>query len=97
MIYKMSPSEIKKLLHEFYSTRYGKSIFVICYAVPFITFVVTIGMFLALLMKGHANMYLVGIAFMCMNIFCIGSYFYYKELRVFAEAKGKDKKKMTLL
>ena len=87
MIYKMSGREIKKLLHEFYATRYGKSIFVICYAVPFITFVVTMGMFLALLMKGVSNYFLVGIAFMSMNLFCIGSYFYYKELRIFADRK----------
>ena len=93
----MSPAEIRKLLHEFYSTRYGKSIFVMCYAVPFITFVVTMGMFLSLLVKGTANYVLIAIAFLCMNIFCIGSYFYYKELRVFAETKSKDKKKMTLL
>lgn len=96
MIYKMGPSEIKGLLRDFYATRYGKTIFVTCYAVPFITFVVTIGMFLALLFKGNANMILVGIAFLCMNIFCIGSYFYYRELRIFAESR-ETKKKMTLL
>ena len=45
------------------------------------------GMFLGLLVKDAANMYLVGIAFMCMNIFCIGSYFYYKELKEFAEKR----------
>ena len=89
MIYKMNGKEIRKLLHEFFGTRYGKSVFVICYAVPFITFVVTLGMFLALLLKGVSNYYLVGIAFLSMNIFCIGSYFYYKELRVFAEYKKK--------
>ena len=32
-----------------------------------------------------------------MNTFCIGSYFYYRELKEFAESKGKDKKKMTWL
>ena len=94
----MNPSEIKKLLHDFYATRYGKTVFVMCYAVPFITFVVTIGMFLAFLMKhGTANYVLIAIAFLCMNIFCLGSYLYYKELRVFADTKGKDKKKLTLL
>ena len=90
MIYKMDGKEIRKLLKEFYATRYGKSIFVVCYAVPFITFVVTIGMFLALLLKGAgANYVLVAIAFLCMNIFCIGSYFYYRELREFAENRKK--------
>ena len=90
MIYKMNGSEIRKLLREFYGTRYGKSMFVICYAVPFITFMVTMGMFLAFLVKnGEANYFLIGIAFLCMNIFCIGSYFYYKELRVFAESRRK--------
>ena len=89
MIYKMNGKEIKKLLHDFYDTRYGKSLFVICYAVPFITFMVTIGMFLSSLLKGEGSYVLVALAFMCMNIFCIGSYFYYKELRVFAEHKKK--------
>lgn len=83
----MNGKEMKKLLHDFYSTRYGKSIYVICYAVPFITFMVTMGMFLGLLVKGESNYILVAIAFLCMNIFCIGSYFYYKELRVFAESR----------
>ena len=87
MIYKMNGKEMKKLLHDFYSTRYGKSIYVICYAVPFITFMFTMGMFLGLLVKGEANYVLIAIAFLCMNIFCIGSYFYYKELRVFAESR----------
>ena len=96
MIYKMGPNEINKLLHEFYETRYGKMIFVTCYAVPFITFVVTIGMFFALLIKGNANYVIIAIAFLCMNIFCIGSYFYYKEVRIFAETRD-SKKKMTLL
>ncbi len=97
MIYKMSPKEIRKLLHEFYSTRYGKSIFVICYAVPFITFMITMGMFVSSMIHDNCNYVMVCVPFLCMNIFCVGSYFYYKELRVFADAKGKEKKKITLL
>ena len=89
MIYKLNGKEIKKLLHDFYETRYGKSIFVVCYAVPFITFMVTMGMFLSSLVNGRSNYILVAIAFLCMNIFCIGSYFYYKELRIFAEHTRK--------
>ena len=92
MIYKMNAKEIKQLLHDFYGTRYGKSIFVVCYAVPFITFMITMGMFVAFLMRhgdGEANYVLVGLPFLCMNIFCIGSYFYYKELKEFAEHRKK--------
>ena len=91
MIYKMSPKEIKKLLHEFYVTRYGKSMFVICYVVPFITFMITMGMFLASFGEtSEVEKYMVVLtAFLCMNIFCIGSYFYYKELRDFAEHRKK--------
>ena len=89
MIYDMNAKEIRKLLHDFYKTRYGKSIFVICYAVPFITFMVTMGMFIGLLTKGEANYVLIAIAFLCMNIFCIGSYFYYRELRIFADNREK--------
>ncbi|MBR3162416.1 MAG: hypothetical protein IKF19_06780 [Bacilli bacterium] len=91
MIYKMSPKEIKKLLHEFYATRYGKSMFVICYVVPFITFMITIGMFLASFgATSEVEKYMVVLtAFLCMNIFCIGSYFYYKELKEFAEHRKK--------
>ena len=98
MIYKMNAGEIKQLLHDFYATRYGKSIYVICYVVPFILFVVTMGMFFGFLVKhGEANYVLVVLPFLCMNTFCIGSYFYYKELKEFAESKSKDKKKTTLL
>lgn len=87
MIYKLDGKGMKKLLHDFYATRYGKSIFVVCYAVPFITFMVTMGMFFSSLANGEANYMLVAIAFLCMNIFCIGSYFYYRELRVFADER----------
>ncbi|MEE3343327.1 MAG: hypothetical protein VZS44_04470 [Bacilli bacterium] len=91
MIYKMSPSEIKKLLHDFYATRYGKSIFVICYVVPLLLFAITMGMFLlSFVQVGTIEKYLVIFtAFLCMNVFCIGSYFYYRELREFAEHKKK--------
>ncbi len=91
MIYKMNPKEIKKLLHEFYATRYGKSIFVICYVVPFITFMITMGMFISSFKDAsETEKYMVIFtAFLCMNIFCLGSYFYYKELREFAEHRKK--------
>lgn len=91
MIYKMNAKEIKKLLHEFYSTRYGKSIFVICYVVPFLLFMITIGMFISSFGEVEAlEKYMVILtSFLCMNIFCIGSYFYYRELRKFAEYKKK--------
>ena len=85
MIYKMSPKEIKKLLHDFYATRYGKSMFVICYVVPFFTFMITIGMFISSFADtSEVEKYMVVLtAFLCMNVFCIGSYFYYKELRIY--------------
>ena len=91
MIYKMSPKEIKKLLKEFYATRYGKSIFVICYVVPLLLFAVTMSMFL-ISMNDSSEMekyFVILTAFLCMNIFCVGSYFYYRELRVFADHKKK--------
>ena len=71
MIYKLDGKGIKKLLHDFYGTRYGKSIFIVCYAVPFITFMVTMGMFLGSLVKGESSYILVAIAFLCMNIFVL--------------------------
>ena len=89
MIYKMNGKEIRELLFDFFDTRYGKSMFLICYAVPFISFVVTMGWFFALLLNGVANYYLVGVAFLSMNVFCLGSYFYYKELREYAEHRKK--------
>ena len=88
MIYNMGAKEIRKLLRDFYKTRYGKSIFVICYVVPFLFFLVTMGMFIGFLMRGQADYVLVFVPFVCMNMFCVGSYFYYKELRVFAEKRN---------
>ena len=85
----MNAKEMRKLLHDFLGTRYGKSIFVVCYAVPFITFMVTMGMFFSSIVNGEANYILIAIAFLCMNIFCIGSYFYYREVRIFAEHRKK--------
>ena len=86
----MDAREIKELLREFYATRYGKSIFVICYVVPFFLFMITMGMFAGFLFgHGGANYVLVGLPFLCLNTFCIGSYFYYRELRDFANYRKK--------
>ena len=87
MIYKMNARDIKKLIRDFLATRYGKSIFVICYVAPFVLFMIVMGMFFAFLTGENDYYLLIILPFICMNIFCLGSYFFYKELRYFADRK----------
>ena len=80
MIYNMNQKELKRLLIDFSKTRYGKSMFIICYAVFFLLFLTII------ILCFLKQFLLVGmLSLLCLISFCIGSYAYYKELRIFVD------------
>lgn len=85
MIYKLQYKDIRKKLMEFNKTVYGKSVFVICYS-PFVLFFVTsiLGLYLTLTYHIHPMICILPFLFLATFLsFCIGSYAFYKEFRIF--------------
>lgn len=84
MIYKLNNKELKEKIKLFSKTVYGKCIFFICYLPFIISFFVTI-VFLIYFSKFNclwAPPFILSLIFSIIS-FSIGSYGYYKELRVF--------------
>ena len=91
MIYKMDSKEIKKLLIEFNETVYGKTMFLMCYATFFIIFAGLLFSFIIYLRTKSfiISSFIIGSAFLSIISFTIGSYAYYKELRIYARSKER--------
>ena len=89
MIYKMNNKEVRKLLLEFGMTTYGKTMFVICYACFFIMFATVLSALIVFLNNKNPfiGFFLILSANIAVVSFVIGSYAYYKELRIFASKK----------
>ena len=87
MIYKYEGRDFKKLMNEFHRTRYGKTMFVICYALFFLLFVGIIFSFIMKLLDFEHLLYLI---LGCLISFLVGSYWFYKELRIFVNYKSKN-------
>lgn len=89
MIYKLNNNELKKEMIEFNKTIYGKCMFLICYSVFFVLF---IGLIFSLIMV-FINFKIINLLFilpiLCLISFVIGSYIFYKELRIYIESKTK--------
>lgn len=84
MIYKLDNKGLKQKIKEFRSSTYGKCIFLICYLPFIISFVITI-IFLFYFYKFDclwAPPFIISLIFSIIS-FSIGSYGYYKELRIF--------------
>ena len=89
MIYKLDNKELKNEMLDFHRTTYGKCMFLICYSVFFVLF---IGLLLSLIMVYfYPNVILILfiLPLLCLISFVIGSYIFYKELRLFIECKKK--------
>ena len=89
MIYKMNYEKIKKALREFNNTIYGKSILVACYT-PFLFCFALTFISLILFYKYCYLIYMItllGLVLLSLIVFCIGTYAFYKELRIFVNSK----------
>lgn len=84
MIYNLDSKGIKKELYEFHKSEYGKTIFVICYSLFFLLFSATI---VCLIGKFLCFEYFIFLSLSCLISFLIGSYNFYKELRIFVNRK----------
>lgn len=89
MIYDKNYKELKQELINFSKTVYGKSIFLISYASFFISIISLIICFVLFLKTTY---FIFAILFIFLVLittftFCIGSYTYYKELRIYIKNK----------
>ena len=85
----MNYDKVKKALREFNSTIYGKSILVACYAPFLFCFALT---FVALILfyKYYYVIYMISLlvlVLLSLVTFCIGTYGFYKELRIYVSSK----------
>lgn len=84
MIYKLDNKGLKQKIKDFGSSAYGKCIFLICYLPFIISFIVTL-IFLVYFNKFNclwAPPFIISLIFTIIS-FSVGSYGYYRELRVF--------------
>lgn len=87
MIYKLNNQELKKEMIEFNKTTYGKCMFLICYSVFFIFFIELIFSLIMVFFTPKIFILLFVLPLLCLISFVIGSYVFYKELRLFCEYK----------
>ena len=89
MIYDKSNKEIKKELINFGKTTYGKIMFLICYTPFFISILLMILSLILYMNNEFLGMLVLFILLIVLSIFvfCIGSYNFYKELRVYINSK----------
>ena len=87
MIYKLDRNGIKKELISFGKTEYGKTMFVICYSL-FLILLLTI--IISFIFKVLCAELFIALVFLCLISFLVGSYSYYKEIRIFVNSKNKE-------
>lgn len=89
MIYNLEYKEFSKLLFEFSKTVYGKCMFIINYSVFIFMFLFSIIMFVMNFIYDYfiINLVLIFLIMLTLISFLVGSYGFYKELRVYAENK----------
>jgi len=91
MIYKLDKDDIWRYLIKFGKTQYGKTIFFICYSLPFVLFLnMIITLILDLVYPNEGFIFIASIiAFVALLTFSVGSYAFYKEFRIFVNKKNQ--------
>ena len=84
MIYNLDKNKFKEKLIEFNKTYYGKCIFVICYSFFIVMLLLII---LNCFIEMFSDEWLFMISMICLISFLVGSYGFYKELRIFVSKK----------
>lgn len=89
MIYNLSYKEFSKLMFQFSKTVYGKCMFLINYSVFIFLFILTIVTFIMYLCCKWPiiSIFMFILVLLTLISFVIGSYGFYKELRIFAEKR----------
>jgi len=81
MIYNLTHKDLLKVLRDFNSTLYGKTMFLLCYIIPFLTLIFTI----ILILKDFLfySILILLCSFFTLLSFVIGSIIFYIELRIY--------------
>ena len=88
-IYSLSIKEMRKLIRDFASTLYGRTVFFLAYFVPMMAFLVMVGLVVAEMINPEYDLFfaILGTFFLFIGVFILGNIYYYHELRVFAEKR----------
>ena len=88
-IYDLSVKEMRRIIQDFACTLYGRTVFFLAYFVPFMAFMVMLGLVLAevIMQSGELFYPITGTFFLFVGVFILGNIYYYHELRVFAEKR----------
>ncbi len=88
-IYKLNIKEMRKLLRDFSSTLYGRTIFFLAYFAPFMALLTMIGLVIGAFIEQNAELFypIVGTFFLFIGLFILGNIYYYHELRTFSEKR----------
>lgn len=90
-IYDLSVKEMRRLIRDFSCTLYGRTVFFLAYFVPFMAFLVMLGLVLAeiIMQSGELFYPITGTFFLFVGLFILGNIYYYHEIRVFAEKRWR--------
>ncbi len=87
-IYSLDMKEMRKLLPEFGSTLYGRTVFFFAYFLPAMAFLVFCGLVVAAFFATEDLFYpIMGTFLLFLSLFILGNIYYYHELRVFCEKR----------
>lgn len=85
-IYNLSIKEMRGLLTRFSRTLYGRTVFFLAYFLPFMAFLVLIGLTIAAFLSPDNLFYpILGTFFIFIVLFILANIYYYHEMRHFAE------------
>ena len=87
-IYSLSIKEMRKLLTEFGSTLYGRTVFLLAYFLPAMAFLAFCGLVVAAFFATEDLFCpIMGTFFLFLGLFILGNIYYYHELRIFCEKR----------
>lgn len=88
-IYKLSIKEMRALIRDFSNTLYGRTVFFLAYFIPFMVFMVMLGLILTVVITQKPEMFypITGTFLLFVALFILGNIYYYHEIRVFSEKR----------
>lgn len=88
-IYDLDVKGMRKLFRDFASTLYGRTVFFIAYFVPFMAFLVLIGLVFAYFFAPEKDLFypIVGSFFAFIVFFMCGNAYFYGEVRKFSDKR----------
>lgn len=94
-IYDLDIKGMRELLHDFQKTVYGRTVFILAYFIPFITFISAALVALCGLAVRDYGLAIIGgwMGAVFAFFFILANIYYYTELRHFCAERNKDKKK----